>query len=109
MSWSAPGRPRTSKRFFETALRFNVTTPFLMSQLAAQAMVDTAGSGSIVNISSRSSDMVLSSFVAYGAGKAALNQMTRNLAGEFAPLVRVNAIVVGGVATQGLEVVLTND
>ena len=72
-------------------------------------MVDTAGSGSIVNISSRASDMVLSSFAAYGAGKAALNQMTRNLAGEFAPLVRVNAIVVGGVATQGLEVVLTND
>ena len=99
----------TSERFFDMALKFNVTAPFLMSQLAAQAMVDTAGSGSIVNISSRSSDMVLSSFVAYGAGKAALNQMTRNLAGEFAPLVRVNAIVVGGVATQGLEVVLTND
>ncbi|TQR88577.1 glucose 1-dehydrogenase [Mycobacterium hodleri] len=99
----------TSERFFDMALKFNVTAPFLMCQLAAQAMVDTAGSGSIVNISSRSSDMVLSSFVAYGAGKAALNQMTRNLAGEFAPLVRVNGIVVGGVATQGLEVVLTND
>jgi 7-alpha-hydroxysteroid dehydrogenase len=99
----------TSERFFDMAMKFNVTSPFLMSQLAAQAMVDTAGSGSIVNISSRSSDMVLTAFVAYGAGKAALNQMTRTLAGEFAPLVRVNAIVVGGVATQGLEVVLTND
>jgi 7-alpha-hydroxysteroid dehydrogenase len=72
-------------------------------------MVDTAGSGAIVNISSRASDMVLGAFTAYGAGKAALNQMTRNLAGEFAPLVRVNGIIVGGVATQGLEVVLTND
>ena len=40
-------------------MRFNVTQPFLMSQLAAQAMVDTAGSGSIVNISSRSADLVL--------------------------------------------------
>jgi 7-alpha-hydroxysteroid dehydrogenase len=90
-------------------MKFNVTAPFLMSQLGAQAMVDTAGRGSIVNISSRSSDMVLSSFVAYGAGKAALNQMTRNLAAELAPLVRVNAIGVGGVATQGLEVVLTDD
>jgi 7-alpha-hydroxysteroid dehydrogenase len=99
----------TSERFFEMAMRFNVTQPFLMSQLAARAMVDTAGSGSIVNISSRSSDMVLSSFVAYGAGKAALNQMTRNLAVELAPRVRVNAIGVGGVATQGLEVVLTDD
>jgi len=99
----------TSERFFEMAMTFNVTAPFLMSQLAARAMVDTAGGGSIVNISSRSSDMVMSSFVAYGAGKAALNQMTFNLATELAPRVRVNAIGVGGVATQGLEVVLTDD
>lgn len=99
----------TSERFFDMAMKFNVTAPFLMSQLGAQAMVDTAGSGAIVNISSRASDMVMSSFAAYGAGKAALNQMTRNLACEFAPLVRVNGIIVGGVATQGLDVVLTND
>lgn len=99
----------TSERYFDMAMKFNVTVPFLISQLAAQAMVDTAGGGSIVNISSRCSDMVMSSFVAYGAGKAALNQMTRNLAGELAPLIRVNGIVVGGIATQGLEVVLTND
>src|SRR3954451_14558787 len=100
---------QTSERFFETALRFNVTTPFLMSQLAARAMVDTAGSGSIVNISSRSADLVMSSFAAYGAGKAALNQLTRNLAVELAPLVRVNAIGVGGGAAKELEVVLTDD
>ena len=100
---------QTSERFFETALRFNVTTPFLMSQLAARAMVDTAGSGSIVNISSRSADLVRRASSAYGAGKAALNQLTRNLAAELAPLVRVNAIGVGGVATEGCEVVLTDD
>ena len=90
-------------------MRFNVIQPFLMSQLAAQAMVDTAGSGSIVNISSRSADLVLNNFVAYAAGKAALNQMTRNLAVELAPRVRVNAIGVGGVATKSLEVVLTDE
>jgi 7-alpha-hydroxysteroid dehydrogenase len=72
-------------------------------------MVDTAGQGAIVNISSRSSDMVQTAFVAYGAGKAALNMMTRNLAAELAPRVRVNAISVGGVATESLEVVLTDD
>jgi 7-alpha-hydroxysteroid dehydrogenase len=53
--------------------------------------------------------MVQTAFVAYGAGKAALNMMTRNLAPEIAPKVRVNAISVGGVATQALEVVLTNE
>lgn len=100
---------QTSERFFETALRFNVTSAFLLSRLAIPKMVETAGGGTIVNISSRSSDMVQQSFVAYGAGKAALNMMTRNLAAEVAPKVRVNAISVGGIATDALQVVLTND
>jgi 7-alpha-hydroxysteroid dehydrogenase len=100
---------QTSERFFEAALRFNVTSAFLLTKLAARAMVDTAGEGTVVNISSRSSDMVQTGFVAYGAAKAALNMMTRNLAAELAPRVRVNAISVGGVATQSLELVLTDD
>jgi len=99
----------TDERYFETALRFNVTTAFLLTQRAARAMVDTVGEGAVVNISSRSSDMVQTAFVAYAAGKAALNMMTRNLAAELAPRVRINAISVGGVATQSLEVVLTDD
>jgi 7-alpha-hydroxysteroid dehydrogenase len=106
-----PPRPamQTSSRYLTTALQFNVVAPFLLSQLAAQAMVDTNGSGSVVNISSRSSDMVMSCMVAYGAGKAALNMMTQNLAAEFAPRVRVNAIGVGGVATQSMNFVMSND
>ena len=99
----------TSERFFENALRMNVTQAFLLSKLCIPALADGAESGAIVNISSRSSDMVQTAFVAYAAGKAALNMMTRNLAAEVAPKVRVNAISVGGVATDALEVVLTND
>ena len=99
----------TSERFFERALRMNVTQAFLLSRLCIPQMVETAGGGAIVNISSRSSNMVQTSFVAYAAGKAALNMMTRNLAAEVAPKIRVNAIAVGGVATDALEVVLTND
>ncbi len=99
----------TSERFFEAALRFNVTSAFLLSRLAVPQMVATAGGGAIVNISSRASDMVQTAFVAYGAGKAALNMLTRNLAAELAPKVRVNAISVGGVDTQALEVVLQSD
>jgi 7-alpha-hydroxysteroid dehydrogenase len=106
-----PPRPAaaTSERFFEVAMHFNVIAPFLLTRLAAQAMVDTAGSGSVVNISSRSADMGLTSFVAYGAGKAALNRMTENLALELAPRVRVNAIGTGGVDTQALASVLQDD
>ena len=99
----------TSERSFERALRFNVTQAFLLIREAVPKMVETAGGGAIVNISSRSSDMVQTAFAAYAAGKAALNMMTRNMAAEFAPKVRINAISVGGVATESLDVVLTND
>ncbi|CAN5728489.1 SDR family oxidoreductase [soil metagenome] len=99
----------TDERFFETALRFNATTAFLLTQRAARAMVDSAGSGAVVNISSRSSDMVQTSFVAYAAGKAALNTVTRNMAADLAPRVRINAISTGGVATGSLEMVLTDE
>jgi 7-alpha-hydroxysteroid dehydrogenase len=106
-----PPRPAmaTSELFFEVAMRFNVISPFLLTKLAAQAMVDTAGGGSVVNISSRSADMALTSFVAYGAGKAALNRMTENLALELAPRVRVNAIGTGGIDTQALAGVLQHE
>ena len=99
----------TSEAYFEAALRFNVTQAFLLTRRVVPQMVETAGGGAIVNISSRSSDMVQTSFVAYAAGKAALNMMTRNLAPEFAPKVRINAISTGGVATEALQVVLTNE
>jgi len=100
---------QTSERFFETALRFNVTQAFLLSQLVVPKMIETAGGGSIVNVSSRSGDMVQTAFAAYAAGKAALNQMTRNVAAEWAPKVRVNAIGVGGVETEALAVVMGNE
>ena len=53
--------------------------------------------------------MTQTGFVAYGTAKAALDRLTRNMAPELAPRVRLNAIDVGGVATRSLEVVLTDD
>lgn len=99
----------TSEGFLERTLHFNVTAPFTLAKLAARAMVDTVGGGSIVNISSRSASMTQTGFVAYGTAKAALDRLTRNMAPELAPRVRINAIDVGGVATRSLEVVLTDD
>lgn len=99
----------TSERSFERALRMNVTQAFLLSKFAIPHMVETAGGGAIVNISSRAGALVQPAFVAYGAGKAALNMMTQNMASEVAPKVRINAIACGGIATDALEVVLTND
>jgi 7-alpha-hydroxysteroid dehydrogenase len=47
--------------------------------------------------------------LAYGTAKAALSHMTRLMAADLAPKVRVNAISVGSVATSALQVVLDED
>jgi 7-alpha-hydroxysteroid dehydrogenase len=99
----------TSEGFMARTFAFNVVAPLTLTKLAARQMVDTVGHGSVVNISSRSASMTQPMFVAYGAAKAALDRMTRNLAPELAPRVRVNALDVGGVATRSLEIVLTDD
>ncbi len=99
----------TSDGFMARAFAFNVTAPLRLTTLAARRMVDTAGNGAVVNISSRSASMTQTMFVAYGAAKAALDRMTRNIAPELAPRVRVNAIDVGGVATRSLDIVLTDE
>ena len=105
-----PPRPalRTGEAAFEQALRFNVVSPFLLTRLVVPVMVETAGGGAVVNISSRAASMVQPNFTAYGTAKAGLSMMTRNMAPELAPKVRINAIEVGGVETDALATVLTD-
>jgi 7-alpha-hydroxysteroid dehydrogenase len=91
----------TSDKMFESAFHFNVTTAFTLSRLTIPHL-QAAGGGSIVNISSAAGRIPQPNFVAYGTAKAALSFMTRQLAAEFAPKVRVNAIAVGAVKTSAL-------
>jgi 7-alpha-hydroxysteroid dehydrogenase len=98
----------TSVRSFEQAFHFNVTTAFALSKTAIPHMLATGG-GSIVNISSTMGRVRERGFVAYGTAKAALAHMTRLMAADCAPRIRVNAIAVGSVATSALEIVLTED
>ncbi len=99
----------TSERAFERVVRFNLTSPFLLTRLTVARMVQTAGTGVVVNISSGASVQAVSGMVAYAAAKAGLNQMTNVLAHEFAPTVRVNAIVVGQILTPGANSVLSDE
>lgn len=92
---------RTSEKMFESAFHFNVTSAFLMSRLVIPKMQE-AGGGNILNISSGLSWLVDKGFVAYGTAKAALSHMTRLLAFEMAPKIRVNAIAVGAIGTDAL-------
>jgi 7-alpha-hydroxysteroid dehydrogenase len=98
----------TSEKAFEAALRFNVTSAFLLTKLCVEPMVGGNG-GAVVNISSRSASMVQPVFTAYATAKAALSMMTRAMAPELAPKIRINAIEVGGVETAGLAQVMTDD
>jgi 7-alpha-hydroxysteroid dehydrogenase len=95
------GMLETSERMFERAFHFNVTTAFRLSQLVVPSM-RAHGGGSIVNVSSAAGRLAQPGFAAYGTAKAALSFLTRNLAAELAPEVRVNAIAVGSVATAAL-------
>jgi 7-alpha-hydroxysteroid dehydrogenase len=106
--WLPREAMRTSERSFEEAFHFNVTSAFLLTRFCAPHLA-ASGEGAIVNISSRAGSMVQPGFAAYGTAKAALSFLTRNLASEFAPKVRVNAIEVGSVATSALDYVADND
>jgi len=106
-----PPKPvaQTTAREFEAAFRFNVTTAFELSRICAPLMVDGAGEGAILNISSIAGHKPTPCFAAYGTAKGALSLLTRELAQEFAPKVRVNAIAVGSTRTDALNTVLTPD
>jgi 7-alpha-hydroxysteroid dehydrogenase len=99
--WPPKPALQTSEKYFEQALRFNVTSAFLLSRFAIPHMLERDG-GTIVNISSAAGRLPMSGFVAYGTAKAALSFMTKELAIELAPRVRVTAIAVGSVETSAL-------
>jgi 7-alpha-hydroxysteroid dehydrogenase len=61
----------------------------------------------VVNISSTAARYAQKHFSAYGAAKAALNQLTRNLAQDYAPYIRINAIEPGTIVTDALAPFLT--
>lgn len=82
----------------------NLKSAYLAMKHVIPVMVDQGG-GSIINISSIASIRHVGiSYVSYGTSKAAMNQMTRTTAVEFAPKhVRVNAILPGLMKTPMVE------
>jgi 7-alpha-hydroxysteroid dehydrogenase len=105
----SPPKPAlaTSTAEFEMALRFNVGTAFALSRMVAGHMAETEAGGAIINISSVAGEQPSACFAAYGTAKAALSFLTRELAEEFAPRIRVNAIAVGSTRTDALNSILT--
>jgi NAD(P)-dependent dehydrogenase (short-subunit alcohol dehydrogenase family) len=84
---------------WERTFRINCTAPLVASQAAARSMRD-AGGGAIVNVASQMAHVTSPHRVAYCASKAALVQMTRVMAVDWAEYgIRVNAIAPGPTST----------
>jgi NAD(P)-dependent dehydrogenase (short-subunit alcohol dehydrogenase family) len=84
-----------SPRFHDKVLGLNLTAPLLLAQAANAVMQRQPGGGVIVNISSVSALRPSPGTAAYGAAKAGLDSLTRSLAVEWGPKVRVNSVNVG--------------
>jgi 3-oxoacyl-[acyl-carrier protein] reductase len=79
---------------WDRILETNLRGPFLLARACA-ALLKVDGGGHIVNISSCGGIAPIGSSIAYAAGKAGLNHLTRCLAVAMAPEVAVNCIASG--------------
>lgn len=91
-----------SEALFDSVLNLNFKGPFRLASQVGHRMAMGSG-GAIINISSIASTRSSPGVVPYSGAKAALNAMTVSLAREYAPKVRVNAIVAGPFLTDIAE------
>jgi NAD(P)-dependent dehydrogenase (short-subunit alcohol dehydrogenase family) len=84
---------------WDRTLDVNLKGAYLVARAAAARMAESPGPKSVVNVSSIAGVAPLSSTVAYGAAKAGLLMLTRHLARELGPRVRVNAVAPGFIRT----------
>jgi len=88
----------------------NLKGVFLGCQVFGKALVDQNEGGSIINISSASSEIPLSKVFTYGISKSGVNNLTRFLAREWAQNgVRVNALVPGFFPAEQNRKILTEE
>jgi 7-alpha-hydroxysteroid dehydrogenase len=91
----------TTVEDLEWCFKFNVSTAFEMTRLAVPHML-ARGGGSIVNITSVSGHKAVRGSVTYATAKGAMSHMTRNIAADLAPKIRVNAVAPGAIETDSL-------
>ncbi|MET8778490.1 SDR family oxidoreductase [Nocardia sp. NPDC004654] len=99
----------TTPEAMAEAFAFNVGNAHALVRAAVPRILETAGGGSILNITSTMGRLPGRAFAAYGTAKAALAHYTRLAALDLNPRIRVNAIAPGSILTSALEVVAAND
>jgi NAD(P)-dependent dehydrogenase (short-subunit alcohol dehydrogenase family) len=95
---------------FDRIVRVNLKGVFLGCQVFGRYLVERGQGGSIINLGSMSGIIPLSRVFTYSATKAAVHNLTKNLAREWAPKnVRVNVLVPGFFPAEQNRKVLTPD
>lgn len=104
------GAPESADEFERTALfhafaiQMNLISPLWFAIRVYRQMREQEGIGSIVNISSGAGHPAGSpTLVSYGAAKSGLNHLTRSLAQEWGPRVRVNCLALGPTMTENFK------
>jgi 7-alpha-hydroxysteroid dehydrogenase len=92
---------QTSVRQLEKSFHFNISAAFELSRLCVPHMLEQGG-GSIVNIGSTAGVKAERGTLTHSLTKSAVAQLTRLMAADLAPKVRVNGVLPGAIETAAL-------
>ena len=93
----------TEEEYFFNTIKANVGTVFSISKNAIPHMIENGG-GSIINISSIGGVVPDISRIAYGVSKSAINNITKQMAMQYARYgIRVNAVLPGMTTTEAVS------
>jgi NAD(P)-dependent dehydrogenase (short-subunit alcohol dehydrogenase family) len=95
---------------WDRVIDVNLRSYFVLTQIAAKAMIERGIRGSIVNMSSVNAELALPNQVAYVASKGGVQQLTKASAlGLASHGIRVNAIGPGSIMTELLQTVMADE
>jgi len=92
----------TTSESWDRCLAINLKSVFLFSKYTIPHM-QAVGKGAIVNMSSVHSRSTVNGVAPYAASKGAITALTRNMAIDYGPVIRVNSIAPGWVWTPLIE------